>query len=120
MSIDFVYTQLNVKSFLFQTIQFTVSMQFMPIWPIDRTLLDATTPGQSGPGKEGVLHIPQSSSNLTIWSCHIQEFRCGVLPLCKDAVGVFYSPSWLGKLYFDWMTNGNLICERDILPTDVN
>ena len=35
------------------------------IWPIDRTLLGATTPGQSEPGNdsnEGVLCIPQSSS----------------------------------------------------------
>ena len=32
------------------------------IWPIDRTLSGATTPGQSRPGSdsnEGVLHIPQ-------------------------------------------------------------
>ena len=35
------------------------------IWPIDRTLSGATTPGQSGPGSdgnEGVLRISQSSS----------------------------------------------------------
>ena len=35
------------------------------IWPIDKTLSGATTPGQSEPGSngnEGVLHIPQSSS----------------------------------------------------------
>ena len=35
------------------------------IWPIDRTLSGATTPGQSGPesnNNEGVLCIPQSSS----------------------------------------------------------
>ena len=35
------------------------------IWPIDRTLSNATTPSQSGPGSdgnEGVFHIPQSSS----------------------------------------------------------
>ena len=34
------------------------------IWPIDRTLSGATTPGQRGPGSngnEGLLHIPQSS-----------------------------------------------------------
>ena len=40
-------------------------MLFSSIRPIDRTLLDATTPGESGPesdGNEGVLHIPQSSS----------------------------------------------------------
>ena len=36
-------------------------MQFSSIWPIDRTLLGATTPGQSEPGSdgnEGVLRIP--------------------------------------------------------------
>ena len=35
------------------------------IWPIERTLFGATTPGQSGPrsiGNEGVLYFPQSSS----------------------------------------------------------
>ena len=40
-------------------------MQFSSIWPIDRTLSGATTPGQSGPrsdGNERVLCIPQSSS----------------------------------------------------------
>ena len=42
-----------------------MSTQFSSIWPIDRTLSGATTPGQSGPGSdgiEGVLRIPQSSS----------------------------------------------------------
>ena len=40
-------------------------MQFSPIWPIDRILSGATTPGQSEPGNDdskGVLHISQSSS----------------------------------------------------------
>ena len=35
------------------------------IWPIDKTLSGASTPGQSAhgnDGNEGVLHIPQSSS----------------------------------------------------------
>ena len=39
-------------------------MQFSSIWPIDRTLLGATIPGQSGPGSDGneaVLCIPKSS-----------------------------------------------------------
>ena len=31
--------------------------------------------------------------------CHIQDTRWGVvLPLCREAVGVFYSPSRLGKI----------------------
>ena len=70
-SLIFVYQQLNVKRFqidvktvLCQTIQFSISTQFSSIWPIDRTLSDATTPGQGGPesyGNEWVLRIPQGS-----------------------------------------------------------
>ena len=53
-----------MKTVLFQVIQFSISMQFSSIWPIDRTLSGASTLGQSWPGSngnEGVLHIPQSS-----------------------------------------------------------
>ena len=53
------------KTVLFQTIQFNISTQFSSIWPIDRTLSGATTPGQSGlgsVGKEGVHCISQSFS----------------------------------------------------------
>ena len=53
------------KTVLFQTIQFSISTQFSSIWPIDRTLSSATTPGQSGPqsdSNEGVLCFPQNSS----------------------------------------------------------
>ena len=53
------------KTVLFQIILFSVNIQLSFIWPIDRTLSGATTPGQSGPGSdgnEGVLRIPQSSS----------------------------------------------------------
>ena len=52
---------LNVKTVLFQAIQFSISTQFSSIQPIERTLSGATTPGQSGPwsdGNEGVLYIP--------------------------------------------------------------
>ena len=73
------------------------------IWPPDKTLSGATTPGQSGPGSNGneeVLYIPQSSTdeNLSLrWFDVIYRTHLGeVLPLCRDAVGVFYSPSWLG------------------------
>ena len=44
--------------------QFSLSVRFISIWPIEKTQLGATTPGQSGPwsdGNEGVLCIPQSS-----------------------------------------------------------
>ena len=64
------------------------------VWPIDRTLSSTNTSDQSGPGSNGneeVLHIPLSSSIIGRG-----------LPLCRDAVGVFYSPirlSWKGLKY---------------------
>ena len=60
-------------------------MQCTSIWPIDRTLSGAITPGQSGPGRDdnkGVLCIPQSSSITgTLPSDYLvsyQDTRCGV------------------------------------------
>ena len=66
----FVYTQLNDQTVLFQTIQFSISTQFkcqavISIWSIDKTLSNATTTGQCGPGSdnnEEVLCIPHVSS----------------------------------------------------------
>ena len=73
-------------------------MQFSSIWPIDRTLSGATTPGQSGPGSDG---LPQSSSitGTSPSDCLVSypgHSFAGVLPLRIDAV---YSPSCLGKWY---------------------
>ena len=62
---SFVYTQLNDRIVLFQTIQFSIITQFSSIWLIERTLSDATTPSKSGSrsdGNEEVLHILQSYS----------------------------------------------------------
>ena len=87
---------LNIKTVLFQIILFSISSHFSSIWPIDKTLSGATTPGQSRPGSdgnEGVLWIPQSSSINVISRMLVG----GVLHLCRGAVGVFYSPSRLGK-----------------------
>ena len=45
-------------------IQFSINTLFSSIWPIDRPLAGATTPGKSGPGSDGnkgVLRIPQNS-----------------------------------------------------------
>ena len=98
---SFIYTQLNVKTVLFLTIQFNISIQFSSISPTDRTQLGATTPGQSGSGSdtiEGVRRIPQSSmNNRSLTSklfCVISRTLIGgVLPLCRDAIGVFCSLS---------------------------
>ena len=77
--------------------------------PLIGPLSGATTPDQSGlgsDGNEGVLRIPQSSSitGTSLSDClvsypeHLLEE--GVLSLCREAVGVFYSPSRLGKFKF--------------------
>ena len=98
---------LDIKTVLFQTIQFNISTQFSSICPIDRTLSGATTPGQSELGSDGnkeVLHIPQSSRITEpyhqIILCHIRTLIGGVLPLCRGAVSVFYRPSQLGYIIF--------------------
>ena len=55
----------NVKSIFIHIKSSIRSTQFSSIWPIDRTLSDATTPGQGGPESDdnkGVLCIPQTFS----------------------------------------------------------
>ena len=71
-------------------------------WSIDRTLSSATTPGQSGPGSdgnEGILHI-QLDWNFTIrlFSVIFRIIVGGVLPFCRDAVGVFYCSSYIERV----------------------
>ena len=73
--------------------------------PLIGSLSGATTLGQSGPGSddnEGVLRIPQSSTiaGTSTSDCLVSypgHSLGGVLPLCKGAVSVFYSTSWLGN-----------------------
>ena len=100
------------KNFLFQAIQFTQTIQFsismllVLFNPQMGPLSGATTPGHSGPesnGKKGVLRTPQSSSiaGTSPSDClvsYLGHSLGGVLPLCREAVGVFYSPSRLGNL----------------------
>ena len=49
----FIYIHSYAKTVLFQITQFSVSIQFSFIWPIDTTISGATTPGQGRPGNEG-------------------------------------------------------------------
>ena len=73
------------------------------IWPIDSTLSDATTPGQSGPGSDGKKKVTLHSPKLQhYWSLTIRLLCvtsrilvARVLLLCRDAVGVFCNASWL-------------------------
>ena len=70
------------------------------------TLSGATTPGQNGPGSdgnEGVLRIPQSSSitGTSPSDCLVSYPGHSLwegVTLSREAVGVFYSPSRVGKL----------------------
>ena len=89
------------KLVLFQTIQFSISTEFSSIGPRDGTQPGASTMGQRGPrsdGNEGVLRIPQSSCILEphhIFLSYPRHSLEAVLPLCRGAVGLFYSASRL-------------------------
>ena len=99
-----------MKNNLFQKILFNISIQFSSICPIDKTLSGATTLGQCGPGSDGnkgVLNIPQNSSitGASPSDCLVSYLEHsfaggGVLSLCRDAVGMFYSPSQQGNSSF--------------------
>ena len=62
-------------------------------------------------GNEGILCIPQSSTTagtspsdcLVSYLGH--SLVGGVLPLCREAVGVFYSPSRLGNYSLEFFTS---------------
>ena len=92
------------KTVPFEMIQFSIRTKFSSIWPIERTLSGAIISGQSGyrsDGTEGVLHIPQSTSitGASLSDCLVSypgHTLGQVLPFCREAVGVFYSPSRLG------------------------
>ena len=81
-------------------------MQLNSIRLTVRALSGTTTPGLSGPGSdgnEGVFCIPQSSSIIgtSPSDClvsYLGHSLRGVLPLRRGAVGVFYSPSRVGKI----------------------
>ena len=89
------------KTDLFQAIQFSISMQFSSICPIDRAVSGATTPNLCRPGSDGneeVFCTPperQHYWNLTIrlFSVISRTLVQNPLPLYRGAVGVFYSPS---------------------------
>ena len=76
------------------------------IRPIESALTDATTQGLREPGSdgnEGTIFISQSCSITGTSSSRFLELYpelslgVGILPLSKEAVGAFYSPS---RLYF--------------------
>ena len=94
------------QTILIQTFQFSISMQFNSIYSVDRAQWGATIQSQSRPGSNGneeVLRISQSlritgiSSSDCLVSYPVHSLVGVVLPLCRSAVGVFYSPSRLSN-----------------------
>ena len=84
----------------FQTNEFSRSTQFSSIWPMDRTLPGATTPGRVDLGSMAMKDystFPKTpallDSHHQIVACYIQDTCCweGV-PIWRGAVGVFDSP----------------------------
>ena len=71
-------------------------MSNISVWPIDRSLSCSINPGQSGPRSDGNEGVPRASPSDCLMS--VQDIHLGVLPICWDAVGLFYSPSQLGYI----------------------
>ena len=75
------------------------------VWPIDRTLSSATSPGQSWPRSEineEEFRFPQSSSitEISLSEPLVLNSRTlfgGSYPSIESQSEYFYSPSWLGK-----------------------
>ena len=107
-SIVFVNTQLNVKTLLFQSNQFSISTLVSSICDIERPyyVLPFRTRADLGAmAKKGTPHSPklQRYWNLTIRLFSI-IFRTliggGVSSLCREAVGLFYSYNRLSMELF--------------------
>ena len=117
ISLGFVYKQLRIKTVLFQTFQFSISMQFSAVWPTNKTLSGATL-SQSGPGSDGnkgVLCISQSSSitrtSTSNWLVSYPGHSLGRdLTSLQRSSFVFYSPGRLSntvKWFWELLYNSN-------------
>ena len=109
-------SNLWIWTVLFQTIQFSISIRFSSIWPINRTLSSATTPGLSGTGSngnKGVLRIPQSSGITGAYSSDYLVLHSG------HSLWESYPSAEMQSVYSaspaDWTK-----CWRDQMPTGPN
>ena len=108
---SFAYIQLNDQTVLFQTIQFSISHLFALSLNVKQFYLTHRQDYQVLPLQarvdlrvmaiKGYSTFTQTPALLEphhqIVQCHIQHTCWGsILPLCRDAVSVFYSPSQLG------------------------
>ena len=102
----FFYTQLNDQRVLFQTIQFNISTQFkcqaVLFDPLIGPYQVLSIWAKVNLGVMALKRIPHSSMLHHYWSTTFRLFCIipghsleEILPLCRDAVGVFWSPSQL-------------------------
>ena len=97
-----MFTNINVKTVLFRAIQFSLNTQSSSICPMDRTLYSGPEWTREQWQWRGTPHSLklQYYWNLTIrlFFCHILDTCWGeVLPLCREAVSVFYHPLPTGQ-----------------------
>ena len=92
------------------------------IWPKDGSLSGVTTPGQSEPASDGnkkLLRLPQISSITDalplLFSVISKTLVGGVLPLCRDVVGIFYSTSRLGEFNHQCLNNTTTVIPQGLL-----
>ena len=82
------------------------------------TLSGATTPGQVEPGSngkyKGALHSPKLkhywSHTIKLFSVITRTLVDGILPLCRDAVGVFCIPNRLDQSILRQKTHKIHVC----------
>ena len=97
------------KTFLFQTIQFSISMPlvlFNPYIGPYQVLPRRARVDLGAMAMKGCSAFPKAPASLgphhPIVSCHKLDTHGGggVLLLCRGAVVIFFSPCWLGNFFF--------------------
>ena len=86
-------------------------LRFSSIWPIDRTLIRCYHSGPERTWERWEWRgTPRSPKLQHYWNLTIKLFSVisrthigGVLTLCREVVGVFYSPNWLGNKLGFWV-----------------
>ena len=103
----FVDTQLNVKEFLFRTIQFSISTQFTSIWTKGphqvlpfwaRVNLGAIAMKRFSGFSKAPASLEPHHQIVQNHTRTLVGGGVGFLHLCRSAVGVFYNSSRLGKV----------------------
>ena len=110
MSKQFIFKQfncawvhvLNIKTNIFQSVQFSISTQFSSFLPIDRPyrmLSFRTTVDLWAIAIKGYTAFPKAPTSHCLVSYN-RTLAGGVLPLSINSVGIFYTSKRLGQVIF--------------------